>query len=474
MNDYLVNLGANPTARQAVKKLGLPVPLPQKLKRMRGPWEERPMADLPVIVHHGKGSELSPHLAAFLGKAGANISFAGDEANVTPYCEHGEAYGRIPSTELPDNLSTYGLVFDGTGLQGPEDLREVYDFFNKRIKGLLPCGRALILSHPPESRKTVAAATATRALDGFMRSMARETGRKGITVNLIVVDPGAEDRIEAAVRFILSNSSAFITGQRIHISASAKAEESSPFHKPLDGKVAMVTGAAQGIGASIAEVLAREGAHVIGMDIPAADDPLSVLANKINGTSLPVDITDPEAAGALIKLLDEKFEGGIDIVVHNAGITRDKTLAKMKPEQWDQSLQVNLISLMNLNEALLAKLRKGGRVICISSVTGLAGNMGQTNYAATKAGIIGYVISMAPTLADKGITINAVAPGFIETKMTAAMPKGTREGARRLCDLFQGGAPEDVAEAVTFLASPGASGMTGEVLRVCGGSFIGA
>jgi 3-oxoacyl-[acyl-carrier protein] reductase len=146
----------------------------------------------------------------------------------------------------------------------------------------------------------------------------------------------------------------------------------------------------------------------------------------------------------------------------------------MDAARWDSVLDVNLSGLMRLNGALLPLLRDGGRVVCVSSVAGIAGNFGQTNYAASKAGVIGYVKALAPALSARGISVNAVAPGFIETQMTAAIPFATREGARRLCSLAQGGLPSDVAEAVLFLSGPGGSCMTGSVLRVCGGNFVGA
>jgi 3-oxoacyl-[acyl-carrier protein] reductase len=474
MNDYLVDIGANKMARQTIKKLGIPIPLPQKLRRIKGPWGERPIADRQVIVSHQKGSRLAPFFAEHLGPAGANIFVSGEAAAAEPYAEIGEACGRLPSTDLTDSLRPHGLIFDGTGIAGPGDLRELYNFFHKWVRNLDKCGRVVIVSHPPERAETPTAAAAVRALDGFVRSLAREIGRKGSTANRIVVEPGAEDRLGPVLRFLLSDSSVYVSAQTINLSAVAAANEDIRFNSPLQKKTALVTGAARGIGASIARVLAREGAHVICMDRPAEEDALSVLASELGGTILLLDLTDPEAADKIKKLLDESFEGGLDILVHNAGITRDKTLAKMKEEYWDQTLGVNLISLMEVNEALLPIMRDNGRIICLSSVTGLAGNMGQSNYAASKAGIIGYAKALAPFVAKKGITVNAVAPGFIETRMTAAMPKGPREAGRRLSNLFQGGLPEDVAETVTFLASQGASGITGETIRICGGSYIGA
>jgi 3-oxoacyl-[acyl-carrier protein] reductase len=188
-----------------------------------------------------------------------------------------------------------------------------------------------------------------------------------------------------------------------------------------------------------------------------------------------VDITDPEAPGPIADTLLERH-GGVDIVVHNAGVTRDKRLQNMKPELWDSAVDINLGAVVRITEALLAKkaLRDGGRVICLSSVSGIAGNNGQTNYSASKAGIVGFVKALAPKVAKKGITVNAIAPGFIETRLTAAMPVMLREGARRLSSLGQGGRPEDVGQAITFLATPGAVGVTGGVLRVCGGALVGA
>ena len=281
-------------------------------------------------------------------------------------------------------------------------------------------------------------------------------------------------RQEPLLRFLLSRRSAYVSGQPIRVHDRLKASPPFPVTRVLEQKVALVTGSSRGIGAATARALAREGARVIVMDRPSEDGPASILTGKIGGVLHLGDITDPEATESLLKLLDEKFDGHIDIIVHNAGVTRDKTLGNMKAELWEQTLGVNLLALIGLTGALEPKLRPGGRIICLSSIAGISGNMGQTNYSASKAGVIGYIEALAPKLARRGIAINAVAPGFIETKMTAAIPLATREVARRLCNLQQGGLPEDVAEVVTFLASPGSAGMTGEVLRICGGNFVGA
>jgi 3-oxoacyl-[acyl-carrier protein] reductase len=240
----------------------------------------------------------------------------------------------------------------------------------------------------------------------------------------------------------------------------------------LEGKVALVTGAARGIGRATAKLLGAEGAHVVCLDRPADDGPVSQIAREVGGSVLLCDLGEPGAAATICEALGER---GVDVVVHNAGVTRDKTLARMKPEAWDQTLAVNLGAVASVTDALLGgPLREGGRIVCLTSVAGISGNLGQTNYTASKAGIIGLVRYLAPTVAARGITVNAVAPGFIETRLTAAIPVMIREVGRRLNNLGQGGLPQDVAELITFLASPGACGITGSVVRVCGGAILGA
>jgi 3-oxoacyl-[acyl-carrier protein] reductase len=272
----------------------------------------------------------------------------------------------------------------------------------------------------------------------------------------------------------LSPRSAFVSGQPLHVGSETKAPARIPFVRPLENKIALVTGAARGIGAATVELLAAEGAHVVCLDRPEDDALVSQVARKVGGSLLLSDLGVPDAPAAIAGHLKQQL-GGVDIVVHNAGITRDKTLAKMKPEHWDQAIEVNLASVVKITAALLESgLRDEGRIVCLSSVAGIAGNMGQTNYAASKAGIIGYVRKLAKHVAGRGITANAIAPGFIETRLTAAIPVMIREVGRRLSNLGQGGLPQDVGEAIVFLSSPGAYGINGQVLRVCGGALIGA
>jgi 3-oxoacyl-[acyl-carrier protein] reductase len=220
-------------------------------------------------------------------------------------------------------------------------------------------------------------------------------------------------------------------------------------------------------------VLAAQGAHVIGIDIPSATDALDATLRQIGGTALALDIAAPETPAQIAAALDEL---GVDVFVHNAGITKDKTIAKMTEAAWRSVIDINLSAQERIDDALLeaGTLRDGGRIVCVSSISGIAGNMGQTNYAASKAGVIGRVQGMAPYLAARRITINAVAPGFIETQMTAKMPLALREAGRRMNSMSQGGQPADVAQTIAWLAHPGSAGVTGQVVRVCGQSLIGA
>jgi 3-oxoacyl-[acyl-carrier protein] reductase len=482
VSDFLLQLSKNPNARKVIQSLGLPIPLPETLVRARGPWEERPLADRKVVVGAAPGGTLSPVLAVALASAGAQPILAPglDDA---PFRATGEAYGRPPRPLDADALARdrpWALVFDATAIADPAGLRALYDFFNPIVSTLARSGRIVVLGRALDEVADPAQAAAQMGLDGFVRSAAKEIGRKGATANLVRVDGEAQGRVPPLLRFLLSPRAAFITAQPITVSKKAApapgSDGEAPWTRPLEGKVVLVTGAARGIGAATVKLLAGEGAKVVCLDRPADDAPLSQVAREIGGTPLLADVSDPEAPAKIAKEVRERL-GGLDVVVHNAGITRDKTLAKMKPELWDQTLGVNLIAVTRITDALVAKggpLRDGGRVICLSSVAGIAGNMGQTNYAASKAGIIGLVRALAPKLAGRGITVNAIAPGFIETRLTAAIPLVIREAGRRLSALGQGGLPEDIGELVTFLASPGAQGVTGQIIRACGGALIGA
>ena len=474
MSDFLVDL--SPGARRVVRGLGLPIPLPQKLARdPSGPWLARPLDGQIVIVGGGPNPQLSGPLAETLTEAGAECWVA-DEATRAAFVGPGEAWARPPRGDegVADDLRAHALVFDGTGIRSVDDLRTLYDFFHARVRGLKRNGRVVVLGRPPDQHQSVASAAAAHALEGFSRALAKELGSKGGTAQIVTVEAGAEDRVAPVLRFLLSKRSAYISGQPLRVSADVTPPAGGwRWTRPLEGKVALVTGAARGIGAATAQTLAREGAHVIVLDRPDDSDPASKVADRIGGTVIGCDVTAEDAGERLREMITEKF-GGIDIIVHNAGVTRDKTLKNMDPARWDLTLDVNLRAVIQLTDALDELLRPDARIICLSSVAGIAGNFGQTNYAASKSGIIGYTQALAADLAPRGIAVNAIAPGFIETRLTAAIPAATREVARRLCNLSQGGQPIDIAETVTFLSSPGAAAMSGRLIRVCGGALIGA
>ncbi len=455
MTDLFLELSRNPGTRRVIRALKLPVPLPSPLERTAEPYAELPLEGRELAFAAAPGAAAGGKCAELLSAAGARV--LGPESATAPWA----------------------LVFDATGISRVDDLRALYDFFHPLLAKTSRLGRALVIGRSPVDAPADAEdAAAQAALEGFTRSLGREVGRKGATANLLRVEEGAESLAAGPLRFLLSPRSAFVTGQPLQVSARGGNgylhSAAKRWTRPLDAKVALVTGAARGIGEATARALAREGARVVCLDLPADEELAARVAREIGGTHLLADVADPRAPERIARELLEKH-GGVDVVVHNAGVTRDKTLLKMSPELWDQALAVNLRAAIRVTEALLGgALRDGGRLLFLSSIAGIAGNMGQTNYSAAKAGVIGFVRALAPQLAPRGITVNAVAPGFIETRLTAAIPVMIREMGRRMSALGQGGQPADVAEALVFLSTPGAQGLGGQVLRVCGGALVGA
>ena len=357
----------------------------------------------------------------------------------------------------------------------PGDLSEPMLAAGHALRQLAPGGRVVSFSREAQTSDAPALAAARQGIDGTMRSLGREL-RGGATANGVVLGAGIDANApsaRAALRFLLSGRSAYVDGQFLHVS-TADGELPADVEKPLAGKVAVVTGAARGIGAAIARTLHRDGATVVVVDVPAAGDALAKVANQVSGTALQLDVTRADAGEKIIEHATSRH-GKLDIVIHNAGITRDKLLANMDAAKWNSVIAVNLESQLRMNEAFLAAKLPGLRLVSLASTSGIAGNRGQTNYAASKAGVIGMVRSSAAAFAANGGGLNAVAPGFIETEMTAKFPVATRAVARMLMpSLMQGGLPLDVAEAISFLASDAAGGINGSTLRVCGQSLVGA
>ncbi|MFJ4143509.1 3-oxoacyl-ACP reductase [Pseudomonas sp. NPDC089734] len=449
-SDRYINFANSDMGRRLVKAVGLPTPM--HLER----WQAgrlRPVEGTLLI----SAGPLADHIRLFAQRLTDSLySFGSDIPGATAW-----------AAEQGPKLKA--VVFDASVLVRPEQLKQLREFFQPLLRSLDHCAHIVILGLAPSTLEAPVAASTQQAIEGFSRSLAKEM-RNGGTVQLLHVDEGAQDQLEGALRFFLSPKSAFISGQVIRLSSCTA--QVKDWSRPLAGRKAVVTGAARGIGAAIAETLARDGAQVVLLDVPQARSDLEALAARLGGQALPLDICSAEAVTQLL----EHLNGGIDILVHNAGITRDKTLANMPVDFWDSVLAVNLEAPQTLTQALLdnGTLNDDARIVLMASISGLAGNRGQTNYTTSKAGLIGLARAMAPALQPRGISINAVAPGFIETRMTAEMPFTLREAGRRMSSLGQGGLPQDVAEAVAWLSQPGSGAVTGQVLRVCGQSVIGA
>jgi 3-oxoacyl-[acyl-carrier protein] reductase len=388
-----------------------------------------------------------------------------------------EVTGADPSSAFPEgsNDKCDALIYDGRDCSTASDLSRLHHFFSPMVRRLNNNGRILVIAEPHEAANSPERAAAQRALEGFTRSLAKEVGNRGSTAQLMIIEPGADAATRSTLAYLLSVKSAYIDGQVIPVRAGATLP-ATPGDKPLAEKVVIVTGAARGIGEAISRVLAREGARIVGVDIPPSAEALREVMSDIGGEPLDADITAADAPAVIAAKAMEM--GGAHAIVHNAGVTRDKLLVNMPEHWWDMTLEINLASAQRISEHLLNEgaLNDGGRIIGVASMVGISGQRGQTNYAASKAGVIGYVdyMSRDRALNDRDITVNAVAPGFIETQMTAAIPVLTREIARRLNSLSQGGQSEDVAEAIAWLAHPESAAVNGVTLRVCGQNWLGA
>ncbi|HET8599751.1 MAG TPA: 3-oxoacyl-ACP reductase [Segeticoccus sp.] len=463
MSDSYTDFVNTGLGRRLAKQLGLPRPVP-----LRRYAVGQALLDGPALVAGLGDAPAARFTVDLLNAAGVAVEQSPDDGRT-------DSSGRLA-----------GLVVDATAARRLDDLEQLRAVLSPALKRLAPSGRVLLVGVPPEQVADDVEASATqRSLEGLVRTVGKEL-RAGATANLLLVEQAALERpavLESPLRFFLSARSAYVSGQPIRV-GPADVPGSTDWDRPLAGQVAVVTGAARGIGAAIARVLARDGAQVVGVDVPSAGQALADVVNEIGGSALQLDITAADAGARIAEYVATRFAvdgrpGQLQVVVHNAGITRDKLLVNTDAERWRSVLQVNLAAELRINEALLEPdrpggLADGGRIIGVSSTSGIGGNRGQANYATSKAGVIGAVHALAHRLADRRITVNAVAPGFIETEMTARMPLITRELGRRINSLAQGGRPVDVGETIGWFAEPATAGVTGQVLRVCGQSQLGA
>jgi 3-oxoacyl-[acyl-carrier protein] reductase len=310
--------------------------------------------------------------------------------------------------------------------------------------------------------------------------MAKELAGKGITANLISVPSGIDvsQTLQGPLQYFLSKRSAFVTGQSLYLSTNSLApfvsEPSSNFS--VRKKRVLITGASRGIGEYTSRLFHAEGAELLLLDHPSMDSTLKEFAKSLGSSFVTLDVSNVDAPKLLLESIHKSFgDSKLDVVVHNAGITRDKTYKKMSTENFDSVIDVNLSSVIRMDDLLFSEsLKAGSKAVYLSSISGIAGTFGQTNYSCSKAGIMGYVAALGANVQRHGVGVNAVAPGFIETEMTQKIPFLTRNVGRHMNALLQGGFPADIAEAVLYLSTPASAGVNGHTLRVCGGHMIGA
>ena len=449
MSDKYLEIANSALGKKIFNAVGLPDPVPLLREDATQPHKLSGQ----LLLGESLGAVFAKSIGAFVESAG-----------IKRYSESLEGRGH--------------LVFDASGIANAQQSTQLHSFFSQHLKSLAPSGRVIVIGHKPSALRDTEHAAIQRGLVGFVKSLAKEIGRKGATANLVFVDNGGDRALEGPIRFLLSAGSAFMNAQVLTVATPVAALADSKdvdWAKPLAGKTVLVTGAARGIGLAISQTMARDGAVVIGVDVPQSQDDLAAAMKAIGGLSLPLDITDADAPERL-RGFCSAHSPTLHAVVHNAGVTRDKMLSRMTAHQWDLLMQINFDAVQRINKALLQTelLDDGGKIIGIASISGIAGNIGQTNYGFSKAAIIGMVEELAEPCAARGITINGVAPGFIETQMTAAIPFFTRQMGRRLSSLGQGGLPVDVAEVIGFFVSPQAAGINGNMVRVCGQSLLGA
>ena len=481
----------NPNVRKLLQRVPLPISLPTPLRRGEGRTKSTELQGTRVVVTQLRDA-LDLALAQAAQHAGAALTVvdAAGETTLTGRIVDGGGQ-LVPATaDLPGGVLQAIAQSGATGDRRPVTLihrvtapRGADWAVNETTDALLAVGHAavhlpgnsrLLLVLGPDLRGDSLGALMTAAVHGFMRSAFKELGKMGSTCHVIRADDAQAAGALAA--FLASPRAAFLNGLDLVAAASlAGAATDGP---ALDGKVVLVTGAARGIGAAIAERLALEGAHVWINDIAAsqaaaADTVAQIRARGGQAEFIAADVGTLSGAQAIAEAIG-KSAGRIDGVIHNAGITRDRTLRKMSVAHWRQVLQVNFGAMHLVQTAIAPLVQPGAAMVLMSSVMGIAGNFGQTNYSASKSAVIELAKQWASEGHARGLRANAIAPGFILTDMTAQMPVLNREMAKQLTAMLQPGLPLDVAELACFLVGAQSRGVTGQVLRCDGGMAFGA
>jgi len=466
--DFLLELGKKKWIRRVLESLDLRFPV--ELEREDGPETEKPLGSRWAAVGR-PGGWMAKEAAAALARAGAGF--------VVPAGEHFPSYlsDVAPGAALEKRREIMAdqvdvLLFDATGFNDIAQLDEVFAFLGKWTPRLRECGRVILTRSDGEGDGSPSRCAVHGALGGIVRALSKELGIRGTTVHLVGAPSDARGWLEPLVRFLASRRSAFVTGQVWRLSPMKGRQWSGKTVRALEGRKALVTGAARGIGAAIARSLAGEGADVTAVDVPEQSGELSLLASEISGRPLVVDVTWPRA-GAFMAEQVERDGGRLHILVHNAGVYFDRNLEDMVPEDWKRVYDVNLASVIRLTGALDRLMARDGRIVGIASISGLAGVGGQTCYSGSKAGLAEYLCSLGRERAPGSMTVNAVAAGFVHTNLTAGLPWYKREIGLRFSGMMQGGLPQDIGNLVAFLASPGAAALTGQTIRACGANFIG-
>jgi 3-oxoacyl-[acyl-carrier protein] reductase len=505
IQNLIKDVAAN-AARNIIKTLPLPISLPAILERAKGPRAADELKNRTVFMSRFQ-SLYDQAIAAELMGQGAQVIILDPKADNElvdslnrPESSGGrihraptdrddpKSYTRALKALLPkrdDSKASSRLVFihtiDVNASEERSDILKVLEDYyttGHAAANILPAkSRLLFLIPPSQDSQEELPKMAKAALGGFFRSMTKELGKKGVTVHCVEgwasVDPAHSALITA---YLAGPRASFLTA--LWIQANRNPTVIPQVNNGLlKGKVAIITGAARGIGASIAMAFAQEGATIGINDLPssekAAAKTLAALRKLgVRTAFLPFDVSTKDGAQAMAKAIEAEF-GHVDIIINNAGITRDRTIKRMTPENWKLAVNVNLGAGIHVTDGLIPLMRKNGSILNLSSVMGIAGNFGQTNYSAAKAGVIGLTEVLSDTLKDREITVNALAPGFIETRMTKAMPFINREMAKQLTALLQPGLPKDVADVATFLVSPLGASISGQTIRVDGGMAIG-